>query len=137
MNIEGIFDATRAGLDNERLRLDVASRNIASANQPIAPGVATTRAEFAGLVGGDAVAVEDMANGAAHVAGEAPVVATRAVHDPNHPLADADGNVHYPDIDLVTEMTTLMTASRGYEANVRAFNLLRGMVLRALEIGAK
>jgi flagellar basal-body rod protein FlgC len=34
-------------------------------------------------------------------------------------------------------MATLVTASRGYEANVRAFNLLRGMQLRALELGAK
>jgi flagellar basal-body rod protein FlgC len=128
MNIEGIFDATRAGLDHERLRLDVASRNIASANVPLAPGAAATRADataFAGLVGADAGAVAEQP------------VATRQVHDPDHPMADADGQVHYPAIDLVHEMTTLMTASRGYEANVRAFNLLRGMVLRALEIGAK
>jgi flagellar basal-body rod protein FlgC len=50
-------------------------------------------------------------------------------------LADADGQVHYPEVDLVGEMTTLMAANRGYEANVRALNLLRSMVLKALEIG--
>jgi flagellar basal-body rod protein FlgC len=38
---------------------------------------------------------------------------------------------------MVNEMTTLMTASRGYEANVRSFNFLRNMLLRAIEIGAK
>ena len=64
-------------------------------------------------------------------------VATHAVHDPGNPLADADGMVRYPEMDLVDEMTALMTASRGYEANVRAFNLLRGMVVKAFEIGAK
>ena len=45
--------------------------------------------------------------------------------------------MRYPAVDLVQEMTTLMSASRGYEANVRSFNLLRGMMLHALEIGAK
>jgi flagellar basal-body rod protein FlgC len=55
--------------------------------------------------------------------------------DPNHPLADADGNVRYPDTELVDQMTSLISASRGYEANVRAFNLLRNMVMRSLEIG--
>lgn len=45
--------------------------------------------------------------------------------------------MHYPAVDMVGEMTTLLTASRGYEANVRSFNVLRGMLLRAMEIGAK
>ena len=128
MSIENILEASRAGLDYERLRLDVASRNIAQANVPIAPGATVTRAlaaDFASqLPAGGNVPIESP-------------VATRTVHDPGHPMADAEGRVHYPATDLVQEMTTLMIASRGYEANVRAFNLLRGMVLRALEIGAK
>lgn len=125
MSIEAILDASRAGLDYERLRLDAASRNIANANVPLVPG-----AQTAGLEAGD------FAGTLGEVKTTAPV-ATRTVHDPGHPMADADGRVHYPATDLVQEMTTLMVASRGYEANVRAFNLLRGMVLRALEIGAK
>lgn len=128
MSIESLLEASRAGLDYERLRLDAASRNIAQANVPLAPGAVATRAlaaDFASqLPAGTPVTNE-------------PPVATRTVHDPGHPMADAEGRVHYPATDLVYEMTTLMTASRGYEANVRAFNLLRGMVLRALEIGAK
>jgi len=124
MSIESIVDATRAGLAYERLRLDAASRNVAAANVPIAADALATRSAVIG--GGDF---------AAQVAQEP--IATRTVLDPNHPMADANGMVHYPETDMVQEMTTLMTASRGYEANVRAFNLLRGMMLRALEIGAK
>lgn len=127
MNIDAIFDATRAGLGHERLRLDAASRNLAAANVPLAPGSVAMRFEAAGFTG--------RVSGASALS-ERPVP-TRTVHDPGHPLADADGRVHYAATDMVHEMTTLMTASRGYEANVRAFNLLRGMVLRALEIGAK
>ena len=62
---------------------------------------------------------------------------SREVYEPGHPMADAAGMVHYPATDVVEEMTSLMTASRSYDANVRSFNLLRSMLLRALEIGAK
>ena len=127
MSIESILAATRAGLGYERLRLDAASRNIAAANVPLEPGAAATREAVTGFD--------------AHLAGastrSSQPAATRAVHDPGHPLADEQGMVRFPATDLVQEMTTLMTASRGYEANVRAFNLLRGMVLKAFDIGAK
>lgn len=125
MSIDAILEASRAGLQNERLRLDHASRNVASANQPIDPARLT--------VMGGGFAATLIAGGSS----PSQSVATRAVLDPGHPMADAEGRVHYPAVDLVHEMTTLMTASRGYEANVRSFNVLRSMVLRAMEIGAK
>lgn len=132
MSIDAIMEASRAGLAYERLRMEAASKNIAAANMPLAPNASPMRAEvinkttgFGQYVGGDLAQVNQ------------PNAATRAVHDPGHPMADADGMVHYPATDLVQEMTTLMTASRGYEANVRAFNLLRGMTMKAMEIGAK
>lgn len=128
MSIDAVFQAARDGLDYERLRLDAASRNIAGANTPIAAGeVATQWAVASGSASLDR-------HGSAI---EQQPIATREVHDPAHPMADANGQVRFADVDLVHEMTTLMTASRGYEANVRSFNLLRSMMLRALEIGAK
>ena len=126
MSVDAILEASRAGMQNERLRMDQASRHVALANQPIDPrAVATAGGGFAAVLG--------HANG---VDAGAPI-ATRSVLDPGHPMADAQGKVHYPVVDMVHEMTTLLTASRGYEANVRSFNTLRGMELRALEIGAK
>jgi flagellar basal-body rod protein FlgC len=125
MSIDAILEATRAGLQNERLRLDLAGRNIAGANQAIDP------ARLAAM--GEGFAATLAAGGMSP--GEP--IATRSVLDPGHPMADAQGRVHYPAVDMVHEMTTMMTASRGYEANVRSFNVLRSMVLRAMEIGAK
>ena len=43
----------------------------------------------------------------------------RVVHEPDNPLADKDGNVRYPDIDLGDQMGQLMMAQRGYQANLR------------------
>jgi len=125
MSIEAILEASRAGMQNERLRLDQASRNVAIANQPIAPE------HLKGSSGGFATALATGGMASAQALG------TRSVLDPGHPLADAEGRVHYPAVDMVQEMTTLLTASRAYEANVRSFNVLRSMVLRAMEIGAK
>lgn len=126
MSIDAILEASRAGMQNERLRLDQASRHVAMANQPIDPrNLAAT--------GGFAEAL--MAGGLSSTSIQS--LGTRSVLDPGHPMADAEGRVHYPAVDMVHEMTTLMTASRGYEANVRSFNVLRSMVLKAMEIGAK
>jgi len=59
----------------------------------------------------------------------------RWVHDPDHPDADGEGMVAYPDIDVLAEMVDMMTASRSYEANANAVEVTRDMALRALDIG--
>ena len=57
------------------------------------------------------------------------------VYDPSHPDADEDGYVIYPNVNTVTEMTNLIDATRGYEANVTAFNATKNMLLKGLELG--
>jgi flagellar basal-body rod protein FlgC len=59
----------------------------------------------------------------------------RMVYEPGHPDADANGYVAYPNIEPVSEMLTLIEATRGYEANVKAIAAAKSMALRALEIG--
>ena len=59
----------------------------------------------------------------------------RLIYDPNHPLADDDGMVRGPDMDLETEMTHLIVAQRSYQANVTVFERARDSYQRALEIG--
>lgn len=130
MPIDAITDAARAGLAYERLRMDAASRNIAAANVPLAPDVDASRSTVVGAPGDFADALSSPQLGRESLS-------TRQVHEPGSPLADAKGMVRYPAIDLVQEMTSLLGASRGYEANVRAFNLLRGMLAKALEIGSR
>jgi len=69
------------------------------------------------------------------VAGIVPQDRIRLVNDPNHPDADAEGNVAYPDIDMVQEMADMMTAVRAYEASVTALNAAKNMAQKALELG--
>jgi flagellar basal-body rod protein FlgC len=59
----------------------------------------------------------------------------RMVYDPSHPDANADGYVLYPDINPVSEMVNLITASRAYEANVTAFTAAKTIFTASLDLG--
>lgn len=56
-------------------------------------------------------------------------------YEPDHPDANADGYVAYPNINLMEEMTNMIQATRAYEANVSSMNATKDMALSALEIG--
>lgn len=57
------------------------------------------------------------------------------VYDPAHPDADENGYVMYPNVNTSEEMVDLMAASRAYEANLTALNIVKAMATKALEIG--
>lgn len=59
----------------------------------------------------------------------------KAVHDPQHPDADAQGFVQMPNVNVMEEMVNMISASRAYEANVQTISTARTMWNRALEIG--
>jgi flagellar basal-body rod protein FlgC len=58
----------------------------------------------------------------------------KRVYDPGHPDADAQGYVTMPNVDTVSEMVDLISASRGYEANVTAMQAAKTMFSRTLEL---
>jgi flagellar basal-body rod protein FlgC len=57
------------------------------------------------------------------------------VYEPGHPDANSDGYVEYPNVNVVTEMVNMMTASRAYEAGVTSIESLKSMARSALKIG--
>ena len=59
----------------------------------------------------------------------------KQVYEPNHPDANEDGYVSYPDINVVEEMTNMLSAMRAYEANVSTITTSKNMFTKALEIG--
>lgn len=59
----------------------------------------------------------------------------KMVYDPSHPDADENGYVTYPNVNVITEMTDLIDATRSYEANVTSFNATKAMLSKGLEIG--
>ncbi len=59
----------------------------------------------------------------------------RMQYDPNHPDADAQGYVAMPNVNVVEEMTDMISATRVYEANVMAAQAAKNMALKTLELG--
>ena len=56
-------------------------------------------------------------------------------YEPGHPMADAEGYIYAPDVDPVAQMVNLISASRGYQANVEVINSTRELALATLMIG--
>ena len=63
--------------------------------------------------------------------------AGRMVYEPDHPLADAEGYVKYPDIDLGDQMSAMMMAQRGYQANLAVVERATNAYQAALQLGKR
>lgn len=125
---QDIYQVSLQGMAVERTRVEVATRNIANANAVAGSAAQAYRAQ-------SVIApsfVEAIASEPVQVLTTGPV---KSEYQPAHPLADSKGMVYRPDIDLAQQMLQLNMASRAYEANIRAFNSLREMNGKALEIG--
>ena len=59
----------------------------------------------------------------------------RLQHDPKNPLANADGYVAMPNVNVVEEMVNMISASRSYQANVEVLNTAKTLMLKTLTIG--
>jgi len=137
-----------SGMTAERLRMDVVANNLANVNTTRTPGggpfrrqevaMAPASASFgetlAGLAGEDDGV--EAARGGVQVSGIVPDMRPfKRVYQPGHPDADKQGYVNLPNVDTVTEMVDMMGATRAYEANVAAVAAVKGMAMKALEIG--
>ena len=58
----------------------------------------------------------------------------RLKYEPGHPAADANGNVKYPNVNSLVEMTDMREAQRSYEANINVIGATRRMIQRTIEI---
>lgn len=159
MRLFRALDISASGLTAERLRLDLISNNLANANTTRTASGEPYRRQRALFASRDEtfMATLQRAAGAGFTgprlsarAGQREAVPLggvqvtaivsdqgpfRLVYDPGHPDADPEGYVAMPNINPVTEMVDLITASRSYEANVTAVNAAKQMFSRALEIG--
>jgi len=131
-----------SGISAQRLRMEIATANLANAETTrTAEGGAYQRRvvtmEPAPAFGpasqafGDYAAVE----GGVRITGVARDTSPGdMVFDPTHPDADAKGYVLMPNVDPTQELVTLMEARRLYEANATAFNSMKAMLRRAIDI---
>ena len=141
MNIVG------SGLTAQQLRLDVISENITNQNTTRTEGGGAYRRKMVVFQSQDSLtpfqqALERARGGGRTDPGGVQVTAIvedpsdlKLVYDPTNPDANAEGYVEMPNVDLVKEIADAMAASQAYSANVTAFNVLKQVTAKGLEIG--
>jgi flagellar basal-body rod protein FlgC len=139
------INISASGLTAEKLRMDVISRNIANVNTTRTADGTPYRRQVVVFQEGEAqMSFSDYLSAASRSLIGSGVKVTgikedstpfKSVYDPGHPDADEKGYVRMPNVDVMTEMVNMISASRAYEANVTAINSAKSMALKALEIG--
>ena len=140
------FNISASGMTAERFRTDIIAENVANVNTtrtedgtPYRRKIVTFAEKDSGTFG------EMLARTRGRMYGGAGVKVTKVAedtesdyimdYDPSHPDADENGYVSYPNVNIVTEMTNLIDATRGYQANVTAFNAIKAMASAGLQVG--
>jgi flagellar basal-body rod protein FlgC len=143
MDFFSSMDISATALAAERTRMNLISSNLANANSTrTAEGGAYKRKDAIFTAApGSAGSFGEALNKATGIGG---VKVTQIIEDqnpprmqyePNHPDADPQGYVAYPNINVVEEMADMIAASRSYEANVTAANAAKSMALKTLDLG--
>ncbi len=146
MSMFGAFNINASGMTAQRYRMDIVSENVANAS--------TTRTEDGTPYRRKLVRFEEknarvnfsnvLGSASKNYSGNGVKITNvlednknemKMVYDPAHPDADENGYVTYPNVNIVSEMTDLIDASRAYEANATAFTASKSMALKGLEIG--
>ena len=140
------LDISASGLTAQRLRMDIISENLANISTTRTANGGSYRRRFTTFEQMDgssfASVYSDSLNADAPAGSGVRVTSIqedqspfKLLYDPTHPDANKDGYVNMPNVDVEREMVDMISATRAYEANVTAMNALKGMAMKALEIG--
>lgn len=145
MSLGNIFDISGSGMNAQSIRLNTTASNLANAQSVSSSIDETYRARKPvfqhlhnnaldrGLVPVDLH--HDVGRGvrvAAIVEKDAPLDIR---YEPTHPMADEDGYVFYPNVNVVEEMADMMSASRSFTVNVEVFNTAKTLMQKTLTLG--
>lgn len=130
-----IFDIAGSGMSAQSVRLNTVASNLANADSVSNSPQGVYRARhpvFQALVGNPG----EPASAGVGVTG---IVESKAApetrYDPGNPLADAQGYVYAPSVNVVEEMTDMISASRSYQNNVEVLSTTRDLMLATLKLG--
>jgi len=132
-----IFEIAGSALSAQSQRMNVTASNLANAESAAGPDgqVYRARSVVFEMAPTPAQAAPE-AVGGVRVAGVLRSEAPHRLHyEPGHPLADEQGYVALPNVDVVAEMVNMISASRSYQANVEVINTTKNLMARTLTIG--
>ena len=134
------MEISSSGLAGERLRMEVAANNIANIHSTTTPEGGPYQRQQVTFASAMKDVMRPGNNGVSDLGGVRVVgISSDAtpgptIYDPGHPDADETGHVQMPNVVLAHEMVDLVTASRAYEANLKAMETFRQMAEQALSL---
>lgn len=146
MGIFGMINVSASGMTAERMRMDIISENIANVETTVTENGGPYRRKTAIFqerkntefrIPMENIDQEDnkVGNGVRVLKIAEDKSPFKYVYNPNHPNANEEGYVAMPNVNIVKEMTDMITASRAYEANATVITTAKGMANAALSIG--
>jgi flagellar basal-body rod protein FlgC len=130
-----IFDIAGSGMSAQSARLNTVASNLANADSVSGDPATVYRAKhpvFRAILD----ATGDASTASVGVAGiSQSTAAPEARYDPGNPLANSDGYIYAPSVNVVEEMTDMISASRSYQNNVEVLNTTRNLLLATLKLG--
>ena len=131
-----IFDIAGSGMSAQSVRLNATASNLANADSVSGDPTKVYRARHPLFSAIKAGMGPDQSAAAVKVLGITENQAPATVrYEPGNPLADAQGNVYAPNVNVVEEMVDMISASRAYQNNVEVMNTSKEMLLATLRLG--
>ncbi len=139
MSLFSVFEIAGSALGAQTLRLNTTASNMANANSASSSIETTYRARhpvFSAVM--EDFNFGDSPGGGVRVDGIVEsTAALRREYKPGHPLADADGNIYLPNVNVIEEMANMISASRSYQTNVEVMDAAKQMLQRTLTLGQR
>ncbi|WDE00470.1 MULTISPECIES: flagellar basal body rod protein FlgC [Thalassomonas] len=139
MSLFNVFDITGTGMSAQSVRLNTTASNIANADSVSSSIDQTYRArhpvfaaEMQKAAGGQNASVG--VNVLGIVESDKPL---NVEYSPEHPMADSDGYIYKPNVNVIEEMTNMISASRSYQTNVQVAESAKSMVTKTLTLGQR
>jgi flagellar basal-body rod protein FlgC len=137
MSLYNIFDVSGTGMSAQSVRLNTTASNIANANTVSSSIDQTYRARHPVFAAEMTKAMSSQAQGVnvlGIVESDAPL---KMEHNPNHPMADRNGFIYKPNVNVVEEMANMISASRAYQTNVQIADAAKTMLSKTLQMGQR
>ena len=138
MAMNDVFRISASALSAQSLRLNAVASNLANAESAAGPDGQVYRAKqvvFQAMPLSNSGANANAGAGVSVGRVAEDTSAPRRNYDPKHPLADADGFVTMPNVNVVDEMVNMISASRSYQANVEVMNTAKTLMQKTLTLG--
>lgn len=135
MGMFSVFDVAGSAMNAQTVRLNTISSNLANSESVSGNPDQVYKAKNPVF---ETLLKQELGKNAVGVQVKEVIESTAAPlvrYEPNHPLADAQGNIYSPNINTVEEMANMMSASRSYQNNVEVFNTSKQLLMQTINMG--